>query len=244
VAKTLVNLADVYVKEGNKEKAYRLWQKASLLDDGGQKDVIMFNMLQYDLDHKNNLEDACERMNRIYAIKDSIGDEQWNMDASSSTGSHVRLAGLGSADIPDSKKDKLVESGAFKLSSTAKNAYGVLRNAGLKPEQISEWFENADWYASGTGKEATADGSLNAYEVAVAISKMSGLDDSQREALYQQFKSALQKPNDAYDTWKNYNYRQTLGRAGNYGKTVGRETAPKSGNALYDYYAERMKNAK
>ena len=72
VAKTLVNLADVYVKEGNKEKAYRLWQKASLLDDGGQKDVIMFNMLQYDLDHKNNLEDACERMNRIYAIKDSM----------------------------------------------------------------------------------------------------------------------------------------------------------------------------
>ena len=72
VASTLVNLADVYVREGNKEKAYRLWQKASLLDDGGQKDVIMFNMLQYDLDHKNNLEDACERMNRIYAIKDSM----------------------------------------------------------------------------------------------------------------------------------------------------------------------------
>lgn len=72
VAKTLVNLADVYVKEGNREKAYRLWQKASLLDDGGQKDVIMFNMLQYDLDHQKNLEDACERMNRIYAIKDSM----------------------------------------------------------------------------------------------------------------------------------------------------------------------------
>jgi len=176
-----------------------------------------------------------------YAIKDSIGEEQWNLDASSSTGSHVRLAGLGSADIPDSKKDKLVESGAFKLSSAAKNAYGVLRNAGLKPEQISEWFENADWYASGTGKEATADGSLNAYEVAVAISKMSGLDDSQREALYQQFKSALQKPNDAYDTWKSYNYWQTLGRSGNYGRTVGRESAPKSGNVLYDYYAERQR---
>ncbi len=73
VAHTLVNLADIYIIEGNEEEAYKLWQKAFLLDDNGDaKDVIMFNMLQYDLEHHKNLEDACERMYRIYEIKDSL----------------------------------------------------------------------------------------------------------------------------------------------------------------------------
>lgn len=73
VAQTMVNLADVYVEEGNEEEAYRLWQKAFLsVDEGDEKDVIMFNILQYDLEHKKSLEDACERMYRIYAIKDSM----------------------------------------------------------------------------------------------------------------------------------------------------------------------------
>lgn len=73
VAQTLANLADVYIKEGNEEEAYKLWQKAFLMDDNSDaKDVIMFNMLQYDLEHHKNLEDACERMYRIYEIKDSL----------------------------------------------------------------------------------------------------------------------------------------------------------------------------
>ena len=69
---TLVCLAEVYTEEGNDDKAYELWQKAFLMDDDGSKDIIMFNMLQYDLKHHRNLEDACERMYRIYAIKDSM----------------------------------------------------------------------------------------------------------------------------------------------------------------------------
>jgi len=72
VPRTLVNLAEVCTEEGNDDEAYRLWQKAFLLDDDGSRDVIMFNMLQYDLKHQRNLEDACERMYRIYAIKDSL----------------------------------------------------------------------------------------------------------------------------------------------------------------------------
>ena len=73
VAQTMVNLADVYVEEGNEEEAYRLWQKAFLsVDEGDEKDIIMFNMLQYDLEHHKNLEDACERMFHIFTIKDSM----------------------------------------------------------------------------------------------------------------------------------------------------------------------------
>ena len=70
--RTLVNLADVNIREGNEEEAYKLWQKAFLMDDDGSRDIIMFNMLQYDLKHQKNLEDACERMYRIYTIKDSM----------------------------------------------------------------------------------------------------------------------------------------------------------------------------
>lgn len=70
--RTLVSLADVYIKEGNDDEAYKLWQKAFLLDDDGTRDIIMFNMLQYDLKHHKNLEDACDRMYRIYVIKDSL----------------------------------------------------------------------------------------------------------------------------------------------------------------------------
>lgn len=71
-AHTLVNLADVYVKEGNEEEAYKLWKRAFLLNDGNVKDVILFNMLQHDLDHNHELEDACERLYEVYAAKDSM----------------------------------------------------------------------------------------------------------------------------------------------------------------------------
>ncbi len=71
-AHTMVNLADVYVKEGNEKEAYKLWGKAFLMNDCKVKDIIMFNMLQYDLDHHRNLEDACDRLYGLYITKDSM----------------------------------------------------------------------------------------------------------------------------------------------------------------------------
>ena len=71
---TLENLADVYMKEGNQQKAYELWKEAFLTNDENTKEVSMFNMLQCDLNENRNLEDACERLYRIYAIKDSISN--------------------------------------------------------------------------------------------------------------------------------------------------------------------------
>ena len=69
---TLGNLADVYVKENKEDEAYRLWKRAIMLNDGMPKDVVIYNMLQYDLDHHRGLEDACERLYAVYAIKDSV----------------------------------------------------------------------------------------------------------------------------------------------------------------------------
>lgn len=72
LAITLGNLADVYVKEGNEAEAYKLWQKAFLLNDGSRKDIIMYNMLEYDLNHHQNLEDASKRLYEVFAIRDSM----------------------------------------------------------------------------------------------------------------------------------------------------------------------------
>lgn len=72
LAITLGNLADVYVKEGNEVEAYKLWQRAFLLNDGTRKDIIMYNMLEYDLDHHKNLENASKRLYDVFAIRDSM----------------------------------------------------------------------------------------------------------------------------------------------------------------------------
>ena len=172
--------------------------------------------------------DAGSGSESYYKLKDAIGDAQWDMD-SAGVNAHVKLAGLADADIPDAEKDQLVDSGAFSLSATSRSAYDILRGQGMSPGDISNWFTNADWYASGPDKEAKADGKLNAYEVAVAISKIPGLSESERSSLYQQFKSALQNPKDAYDTWKRRTYKQALGQSSNYGRTVGRSGGQQSG---------------
>ncbi len=73
-ALTMENLADVYIKENREEDAYHLWQKSFLMNDGTPKDIVMLNMLQYDLRHHQPIEDACERLYRIFSIKDSINN--------------------------------------------------------------------------------------------------------------------------------------------------------------------------
>jgi tetratricopeptide (TPR) repeat protein len=51
-AHTLVNLADVYVKEGNEEEAYKLWKRAFLLNDGNVKDVKVSRSIHTALDEE------------------------------------------------------------------------------------------------------------------------------------------------------------------------------------------------
>jgi len=184
----------------------------NVLDDKGAKDLK--NLLAF--------KDAGSSADSFYKIKDAIGEEQWNLDASSSQGGHVRLAGLGSADIPDAEKDKLVESGAFGMSKTATSTYQILRQYGLSPKDASAWFENADWFAKNAETEPKADGTLNAYEVAVGISKIPGLSNDQRNEMYNAFKAAIQKPGDPYDTWKKRSYTVALGVSTNYGRTTGK----------------------
>lgn len=73
LSRTLENLAYIYYVEGNEGKAYELWKQAMVTEDDAPKDRILFNILQYDLEH-HNIMDVSKQIYDIYAIKDSLND--------------------------------------------------------------------------------------------------------------------------------------------------------------------------
>ena len=68
---TLAHLADIYNKEGNRDEAYRLWKRALTLNDGAPKDVIICNLLEYDI-QRGNTDDVVEKVNDIIDSNDSV----------------------------------------------------------------------------------------------------------------------------------------------------------------------------
>ena len=73
----LSHLADIYVKENKLEEAHRLWKRALTINDNHPKDIIIHNLLDYDLEH-GRTDEVCKRVNEIIAIKDSIIDNLRN----------------------------------------------------------------------------------------------------------------------------------------------------------------------
>lgn len=71
LTRTLENLAYIYSKEGNEEKAYELWKNALVADDEVPMDKIIYHILKHNLSH-NNLDGACEQLNSLVLIKDSL----------------------------------------------------------------------------------------------------------------------------------------------------------------------------
>ena len=71
LSRTLENLAFIYSKEGNKEKAYELWKNALYCDDDIPVDKIIYHILQYNLSH-SDLDGACEQLSQMVSIKDSL----------------------------------------------------------------------------------------------------------------------------------------------------------------------------
>ena len=67
----IAHLADIYLKEGNFDKAYLLWKKALNVHDRRPKDKILHNILEYDINH-GDIDHVCETVNEIIVIKDSI----------------------------------------------------------------------------------------------------------------------------------------------------------------------------
>lgn len=68
---TLQHLADIYYEEGNHEKAYTLWKRALSLNNGIDRDNILYNILAYDVEH-GQADCVCEKVDEIIEIKDSI----------------------------------------------------------------------------------------------------------------------------------------------------------------------------
>ena len=71
------HLADVYYNEGHLEKAYEIWKKALAINDNNPKDIILHNLLDYDVEH-GRTDSVCQYVNEIIAIKDSIIDHLRN----------------------------------------------------------------------------------------------------------------------------------------------------------------------
>lgn len=67
----LAHLSDIYVSEGKIDKAYLLWKKALTINDKNPKDIILHNLLEYDMEH-GRTDSVCQYINEIIAIKDSI----------------------------------------------------------------------------------------------------------------------------------------------------------------------------
>ena len=70
----LSHLADIYANEGKIDEAYHLWKRALAVNDNNPKDIVIHNLLEYDLEH-GKTDEVCKRVNEIIAIKDSIIDK-------------------------------------------------------------------------------------------------------------------------------------------------------------------------
>ena len=73
----LENLADIYYDEGYQNEAYLLWRRALAINDNNPKDIILHNLLEYDIEH-GRTDSVCQYVNEIIAIKDSIIDNLRN----------------------------------------------------------------------------------------------------------------------------------------------------------------------
>ena len=73
----LAHLADIYLSEGNMDKAYHIWKRALNIHDRKPKDKTLHNILEYDINH-GNIDNVCKTVNEIITIKDSIIDNLRN----------------------------------------------------------------------------------------------------------------------------------------------------------------------
>ena len=71
MSSTLECLADIYYDEKEPEEAYRLWKRALTVNDGTPQANIIYNILEYDVQH-GNTDNVLEKVNEIMDIKDSM----------------------------------------------------------------------------------------------------------------------------------------------------------------------------
>ena len=67
----LAHLSDIYTNEGKNDEAYLLRKKALTINDDNPKDIILHNLLEYDMEH-GRTDSVCQYVNEIIAIKDSV----------------------------------------------------------------------------------------------------------------------------------------------------------------------------
>lgn len=71
IISALESLADINYEDGEKDEAYRLWKRALSINDGTPKDIIIYNILEYDIQH-GNTNDVLMKVNDIIDSNDSV----------------------------------------------------------------------------------------------------------------------------------------------------------------------------
>ena len=71
IISALESLADINYEDGEKDEAYRLWKRALSINDGTPKDIIIYNILEYDIKH-GNTNDVLMKVNDIIDSNDSV----------------------------------------------------------------------------------------------------------------------------------------------------------------------------
>ena len=144
------------------------------------------------------------------------------LDANTKTSGVVSLFALADAKLSDTEKriiiDNYDELKSGYLSKSAATTARILTDYGFTLADAADFFYDAD-YSNGK-----ASGTLTGSKVAVALSKLPGLSDKEREAIYQEFRTALDPESSAYP-WKT-SYAKAYSGAQysmrRYGNTYGR----------------------
>lgn len=166
-------------------------------------------------------------------IRQAQKDAKEQYGLSSTTGSTAKLFALATAPLSKSQKQKLFESEAYGISKTVKSLYGILSQYGYDYQDTAKWMYNADYDNKGE-----SNGTLSQVEVIRALERTKNIPN--KEAVYQQMKEAFRNEHKINSYYEG-SYQSELDYYNRNGWTAGRESAPKSGNVLYDYYAERQR---
>lgn len=152
--------------------------------------------------------DAGLNSQTYYAVQRELVKSQRKLDKSQKTGSVVELDALANVNMPEAKKKRLIDSLPDYGSKTVKGVYDILYNYGFNSKQINEfWNTSQNWVYKDTGDTQSSQkaGTLQPLEAYYAIEQLPGLDDAQKQDIYNQMREVANVPYKIND-WGNYTF--------------------------------------
>lgn len=143
-----------------------------------------------------------------YTVQKELVNSQRKLDKSQKTGSAVELDALANVRLPESTKKRLIDSLDDYGSKTVKGVYDILYDYGFNSKQINDfWNMSQDWVYKDTGEGQSSQkaGTLQPLEAYYAIDNLPGLNDAQKNDIYNRMKEVANVPYKIND-WGNYTF--------------------------------------